>query len=100
MHRLSEDGILTIRKDGSNKYSYTDPNLADRFLDYCIDNDYTIGYAWQVATLEVLEGDGAFVRVVFDTNDQLVGDHLPGLGTVSGSEIIDDDTIYYDDWYT
>lgn len=40
------------------------------------------------------------VRVIFDTNDQLVNDHLPGQGTVAGSELIDDDTIYWNEWYT
>lgn len=44
--------------------------------------------------------DGTLVRVVFDTNDQLQNDHLPGHGTVAGSETLDDDTIYYDYWYT
>ena len=55
---------------------------------------------WQYATQDILYQDGTLVRVIFDTNDQLVNDHLPGQGTVAGSELIDDDIIYWDEWYT
>lgn len=77
-----------------------DPELPDLFFEYAIDDDYTISYAWKKATREVLEDNNQLVRVVFDTEDQLQNDHLPGQGSVSGSEFLDDDTIYYSDWRT
>lgn len=69
-------------------------------MGHCIDNNYGISYAWQLATTDILYGNNQLVRVVFDTEDQLQNDHLPGQGTVSSSEIIDDDTIYYSEWRT
>lgn len=85
---------------GFANIKYADSALPASFLQNCISYDYTIGYSWQLATQSVLYGDGTRVRVIFDTNDQILNDHLPGQGTVAGSELIDDDTIYYDEWYT
>jgi len=75
-------------------------NLPSSFLQNCIDNNYNIAYAWQRATQTVLAGNNHLVRVIFDTQDQLSNDHLPGHGTVAASELIDDDTIYYAEWRT
>jgi hypothetical protein len=69
-------------------------------LQDCIDNREPIGTAWKSATQNVLEQDGTKVRVIFDTEDQLQNDHLPGYGSVSASEENDDDIVYYDEWYT
>ncbi|MDO9325479.1 MAG: hypothetical protein Q7T80_11040 [Methanoregula sp.] len=84
---------------GSTKY-VRNSDLPNVFLRGCIDYDYTIAYSWQLATQQVQQGDNTLVRVVFDTQDQLWNDHLPGQGTVAASEIIDDDTIYYAEWRT
>ena len=75
-------------------------NLPSSFLQNCIDNDYTIAYSWQRATQTVLAGDNTLTRVIFDTQDQLNNDHLPGQGTVASSELIDDNTIYVAEWRT
>ena len=85
---------------GFGTYKSVDPELPDLFFEYAIDYDYTISYAWQEATQEVLWGNNQLVRVIFDTEDQLQNDHLPGQGSVSGSEFLDDDTIYYSEWRT
>ena len=85
---------------GFASIKYADSTLTNSFLDNCITYDYSLSSAWQSATQSVLFGDGTLVRVVFDTSDQLQNDHLPGHGTVAASEIVDDDTIYYDYWYT
>lgn len=74
--------------------------LTQQFLNNCITNDYPITTAWKSATQRILQGDGTTVRVIFDTEDQLLNDHLPGHGTVAASETYDDDTVYYDQWYT
>jgi len=74
--------------------------LSSSFLQNCINNDYTIVLSWQMATQTVLAGNNHLVRVIFDTQDQLWNDHLPGHGTVSGSELLDDDTEYYAEWRT
>jgi len=85
---------------GFASYKSVDSTLPSVFMGHCIDNNYGISYAWQLATTDVLYGNNQLVRVVFDTEDQLQNDHLPGQGTVSSSEIIDDDTIYYSEWRT
>jgi hypothetical protein len=74
--------------------------LPASFLQFCIDSEYNIALSWQRATQTVLAGNNHLVRVVFDTQDQLWNDHLPGHGTVAASEILDDDTIYYAEWRT
>lgn len=71
--------------------------LPDRFLRNCIDYDHTIGYAWQQATQEVF-GSDVTARVIFDTQTQLLNDHLSGQGYVAPNENPDDDAIYYDSW--
>ncbi len=75
--------------------AYTE--LPDKFLRNCIDYDYTIGYAWQQATQEVF-GSDVTARVIFDTQTQLLNDHLSGQGYVAPNENPDDDVIYYDSW--
>jgi len=102
--------LLDLQWGGALKHShgilgfaslkYSDPTLTNTFLDNCITYDYSLYTSWRSATQSVLFEDGTQVRVVFDTEDQLQNDHLPGHGTVASSEILDDDTIYYDYWYT
>jgi hypothetical protein len=85
---------------GFGNIKYSDPALTNSFLNNCITYNYSLYTAWQSSTQSVLFQDGTLVRVIFDTEDQLNNDHLPGHGTVAASEIIDDDTAYYDYWYT
>jgi hypothetical protein len=47
---------------------------------------------------DVFTPEHTIVRVIFDTEDQLQNDHLPSQGTVSASEVNDDDIVYYDEW--
>jgi hypothetical protein len=56
--------------------------------------------AWQRATQDVLKPEHTTVRVIFDTEEQVNNDHLPGHGYVSASEITDDDIVYYSEWTT
>jgi len=74
-----------------------DPNLPDRFFRELITYDDTIGYSWKRATLDTY-GGSVTARVVFDTQNQLLYDHLSGQGTVQPNENPDDNTIYYDEW--
>jgi PKD repeat protein len=90
-------GILGF---ASNKIAHDDKSLSAYFFQHCIDNDYSIASAWQRATQEVLFEDHTLVRVIFDTEDQLHNDHLPGQGSISASEVNDDDTVYYDEWWS
>jgi hypothetical protein len=102
--------LRDLQWGGALKYSHgilgfggivrSDPDLASYFFKNCINNDYTIAFSWQRATQDVFEDEGTLVRVIFDTNDQVNNDHLPGHGTVAASETTDDDTIYWDEWNT
>ncbi|MCK9591069.1 MAG: DUF6345 domain-containing protein [Methanoregula sp.] len=84
---------------GFATYKYThEESLTSVFMGHCIDNDYPISLAWKIATQDVLHNDPTTVRVIFDTEDQLQNDHLPGQGYVSASEITDDDIVYYSEW--
>ena len=73
-------------------------DLPNRFLQNCIDNDYTISYAWQRATEVTYLNSGYVAGVRFDTMSQLTGDHLPGQGTVMVDEYPDDDYTYSSTW--
>ena len=46
--------------------------------------------AWKRATQDVLWDDPTTVRIIFDTEDLLQSDHLPGHVYVSASEITDE----------
>lgn len=72
-------------------------DLPDRFLRNTIDNDYTIAYSWQRATQDTY-GSDVSARVIFDTGNQLLYDHLSGQGTVAANEKTDDNTVYVSSW--
>ncbi len=72
-------------------------DLPDRFLQNCIDNDYTIAYSWRRATEDIFSSD-VTARVIFDTQDQMNNDHLTGQGTVAANEFPDDDVVYWAEW--
>jgi hypothetical protein len=85
---------------GFASYKSVNSQLASNFIWYASDLDYTLSYAWQRATTDALYGYHQTGRVIFDTENQLQNDHLPGHGSVSPSETLDDNTIYYADWMT
>lgn len=99
--------LANLQWGGALKYSHgilgfstlktVSTDLPDRFMRHCIDNDYTISYAWQRATQDTY-GSDITARVIFDTETQLNNDHLSGQGYVAPNENPDDDTIYYSDW--
>ncbi|OPY36104.1 MAG: PKD domain protein [Methanoregula sp. PtaU1.Bin051] len=100
--------LSNLQWGGALKYShgilgfYTEKtpsvDLPDRFLQNCIDNDYTIAYAWRDATEKTYYGSGIVARVIFDTDEQLNNDHLAGQGMIAADEYPDDDTVYWSEW--
>ena len=90
-------GILGF---ASYKYPHSDKALSAYFLQNCIDNNYPVSYAWQRATQDVLQPEHTTVQIIFDTEEQLQTDHLPGQGTISASEVNDDDIVYFSNWTT
>jgi len=54
-------------------------------------------YAYQNATRDNLD-EYVTAAVIFDTEDQLYGDHLPGYGTVEPDESPDDGSSFRVNW--
>ena len=73
-------------------------SLPDRFFEKGITYDYTMAYSWEYATSDTYPGSGYVGRVIFDTEEQLIYDYLPGQGYVAADEYPDDDTVYWYDW--
>ncbi len=92
---------------GALKYSHgilgfasskmTSTELPDRFFLYVIDYDYTIAYAWKLASQSCYDSN-CVGAVIFDTQGQLDDDHLSGQGYVSPNEYPDDDCVYVSTW--
>jgi hypothetical protein len=99
--------LANLQWGGTLKYSHgilgfstektVSTDLPDQFLRNCIYYDYTIGYSWKRATQDIYDPD-ATARVIFDTESQLLNDHISGQGYVAPNENPDDDTVYYDSW--
>jgi hypothetical protein len=99
--------LANLQWGGALKYSHgilgfstektVSTDLPDQFLRNCIDYDYTIGYSWKRATQDIYDPDDT-ARVIFDTESQLLNDHMSGQGYVAPNENPDDDTVYYDSW--
>jgi len=87
-------GILGFATDKN-----VNANLPNIFLQDCMAN-YPIATSWELATKYVLHGNNHLVKVIFDTQNQLSNDHLPGHGTVEAMEMPDDNTVYTAEWRT
>lgn len=73
------------------------PNLGPAFFEYAMDGRRSLLDAYSNATMDLFDTD-VTARVIFDTEDQIYGDHLPVYGTIESDESPDDNYYFELNW--